>query len=346
MAEKILTQRMAKRIKESFLAAPAYKTDAEVDADIPVDGLTHRLDVAPYKMKDLYPDTYTTMTSAPDIDYSKLEYADGLFQGCAALQSVGDLDLSGAVSAAYLFDGCTALKSIGSLKVPRAYTLACAFRDCKALQTVPYIDTSHCRDFWGLFAGCTSLPETFPWTINMMAAENIHDRSCKLLFAYSSVKDATVVMDYHVELSRRPAVYQPGTVGNGDCNDVVVLIAQSKYQQYARNNGADGDTTATITIGLGNEKYADYTATLTAAVFSGIEVGTFYTEQAKYNLGCSFRPDLIDTIKGDVTTYPDAYRSYTGIAVDKVDTTAKTITFKRATYYIPNGIMHVDFGEV
>ena len=49
---------------------------------------------------------------------------------------------------------------------------------------------------------------------------------------------------------------------------------------------------------------------------------------------------------GDVTTYPDAYRSYTGIAVDKVDTTAKTITFKRATYYIPNGIMHVDFGEV
>lgn len=36
---------------------------------------------------------------------------------------------------------------------------------CNSLTTVPKYDTSNVKNFKGMFAGCTSLPKVFPWTI-------------------------------------------------------------------------------------------------------------------------------------------------------------------------------------
>lgn len=149
---------------------------------------------AGYKMKDLYPDTYQTMTSIPtDIDYSKLVRADGLFEGCAALQSVDGLDLSSAISASHLFEGCTSLTSVKGLNTPNVADFSFAFYDCENLSELEEFDTSKCHDFYEMFAGCTSLPEKFPWALNMMGLQKHRE---KLIFHCSSVKELDCYITY------------------------------------------------------------------------------------------------------------------------------------------------------
>ena len=112
--KKILAAKHVDRIKQKFIDKADLPSVFESPQDGDPVGTAKARDFgeetigqkAGYRMKDLYPDTYQTMTSIPtDIDYSKLIRADGLFEGCTALQSVDGLDLSSAISASHLFDG-------------------------------------------------------------------------------------------------------------------------------------------------------------------------------------------------------------------------------------------------
>lgn len=63
-----------------------------------------------YKMSDIYPDTYTTMTSIPDyLDVSQLTTMEGMFLGCAGLTSIPAFNTDRITSFYKAFWGCTSL---------------------------------------------------------------------------------------------------------------------------------------------------------------------------------------------------------------------------------------------
>lgn len=194
-----------------------------------------------YKMKDLYPDTYTTMTSVPDgLDVSNLRIADGLFQGCSALESVEGLDLSNALSADHIFEDCTALKSVKGIVAPKCESWKYAFQGCKALTEIGEWDTSVVKNFHGMFLECESLPETFPWTLDISNATQPFTGYTAAIFGYSSVRNVTLKQNWRYNIKARKFQY----------------IIGEYFREYIRHN--DIDTTAdsiTIPYTIGNDTY-------------------------------------------------------------------------------------------
>lgn len=209
--KKILAAKHIDRIKKKFIDRAELPGAFEQPQNADPVGTAKAQDFAEekiaamsgYRMKDLYPDTYQTMTSIPtDIDYSKLVRADRLFEGCAALQSVNGLDLSSAISASHLFDGCTSLTSVKGLITPNVADFEMAFSECTHLSELEEFDTSKCHNFYAMFMGCESLPEKFPWTLNMMSVAHLRDKNHgKLMFHCSSVKELDCYLTYPTEIS-------------------------------------------------------------------------------------------------------------------------------------------------
>ena len=104
-----------------------------------------KLTASKYKMSDIYPDTYRTMTEIPDeLEYSSLQSYAGMFRGCKALTKVPDMDTSNATIMMDMFEDC-------------------------GLSSVPELDTSGVRSFNEMFYGCKNLPAEFPWTIDLFS---------------------------------------------------------------------------------------------------------------------------------------------------------------------------------
>ena len=117
---KILGASGLERMRDSYFKNEGAFTHATLSEALPQDEIKAAESYGKYRMMDLYPDTYATMTAVPaDLDVSKLRVVDGLFQGCAALQSIEGLDISRAVSANDIFNGCTALKSVKGVNAPK-----------------------------------------------------------------------------------------------------------------------------------------------------------------------------------------------------------------------------------
>lgn len=75
-------------------------------------GLTVLTD-AKYTMRDIYPDTYQTMTYVPDnFDASQLTTMENMFAGCAALKEIPKINTSKITSFHGCFSGCTSLPAI------------------------------------------------------------------------------------------------------------------------------------------------------------------------------------------------------------------------------------------
>ena len=176
MAEKVLGTDGLEHIKEQFVKKPAGVSEETLNNT----DYTYHPDAGSqlyYKPHDtmatLYPNTYKTMTELPaDLDTSKIENADDFFAGMAALKHIDKADFPLAISAERIFKGCTSLESIGSINLPLARSLSEAFESCEKLTTVPEFDTGRCANFFGTFLNCKSLPETFPWTIDMLNVPN------------------------------------------------------------------------------------------------------------------------------------------------------------------------------
>ena len=177
-------------------------------------------DGAPYKIKDLYPDTYQTLTSPPpDIDYSQLVVADGLFEECINLKSAVGLDLSNAVSVNKLFYGCKELETVEGIKIPKVKDLQQAFYECEKLTDAPDINFSIAPDCYCCFVGCKSLPEIFPYTVDITHMEDQH--SYRLMFANSSVKKVNLRAKFDLCREMNFAFYLQKMVDSGkiDLND-------------------------------------------------------------------------------------------------------------------------------
>ena len=240
---KILGASGLERMRDSYFKNEGAFTHATLDAALPRAKIKAAESYGKYRMMDLYPDTYATMTTVPaDLDVSKLRVVDGLFQGCAALQSIEGLDISSAVSANDIFNGCTALKSVKGVNAPKCESWERAFMDCTSLSEIEEWDTSVITDFHRMFEGCTALPETFPWTLDVSNARQKNTKYTCRIFAQSSVRNVTLKQDWRLNINIKDYPFQ--------------YIVGKYFEEYKRHNAID--TTAAsidISIQIGNDTY-------------------------------------------------------------------------------------------
>ena len=165
-----------------------------------------------YKLKDIYPSTYQTMTTVPDkLDTSKVTNMGYMFTGCSAITSIPQLDTSKVTDMSQMFYNCTAITSIPQLdtskvtdmggmfincraltSVPQLDTskvtnMSSMFINCNAITSIPQLDTSKVTDMYGMFTSCKSLPEEFPWVIDCSSIDSVPSS----MFRGSSVKKVT-----------------------------------------------------------------------------------------------------------------------------------------------------------
>ena len=77
MATKILGSNGLKRMRDAYFRNDGFQEHKQIDAWLEHNAVVKEgYENGTYKMKDLYPDTYATMTSVPDgLDVSKLRIA-------------------------------------------------------------------------------------------------------------------------------------------------------------------------------------------------------------------------------------------------------------------------------
>ena len=317
-------------------------------------------------MCDLFPDTYQTMTTIPaNLDFSKLQDVQGLFKDCKALQKVDGLDLSSAVCARSLFEGCENLVSVSGLTVPNVTCWDFAFYGCHALTTVEEIDTSNATSMFFMFGDCTSLPATFPWTLDMTAATNDKNMtSCNgSVFSFSSVKAVTIKDNFTIQI--------PCTcIAGYTCKPYFLhYVTDAKFNEYVQQHGMPAGNTLTLTITVpscmnanGGIPYSskttgttDYKVTI-PDVSDWANGGALRELRANYLLAFSFHLKQVGS-KDGVYTYTDPVMSDDGTTVvtpmqikdyatapsnyeditiytPTVDTTNKTVTFTASTEHL------------
>ena len=157
-----------------------------------------------YKMSDLYPETYQTMTECPEeYDTSGCSLANYMFSGCARLTSVPTLNLANCIAMGYMFQNCSSLISIQSLNTSLNSVFAGMFSGCSSLTTLGYMDTSnvgvdhviHGLGFALMFNNCTSLPSTFPWAINVEGLAWATTTNADLGFAFGNMFQGSSVTE-------------------------------------------------------------------------------------------------------------------------------------------------------
>lgn len=124
-----------------------------------------------YKMRNVYPDTYTTMTTIPDaLDTSNLTTAESMFGGrsendtecCLNLVTIPQIDTSNVTNMSYMFICCSSLTTIPQLNTSKVINMNAMFWRCTSLTSVPQLDTSKATNVGRLFS------ETLITTIPLM----------------------------------------------------------------------------------------------------------------------------------------------------------------------------------
>ena len=85
------------------------------------------------------------------LDFSNKYYTDtnSMFQGCASLTTIPQLNFSKVTNAVYMFSGCTSLTTIPQLNFSKVTIANYMFHDCTSLTT---LDFSNIKTIGSLFA--------------------------------------------------------------------------------------------------------------------------------------------------------------------------------------------------
>ena len=111
-----------------------------------------------YKMSDVYPDTYQTMTEVPDkLDTSNVTNMYCMFQGCRSLTTIPELDTSNVTTMQGMFSSCSKLTSIPNLDTNNVTTMEGMFTYCSKLTSIPNLDMSNVTSTVIMFMGCSGL---------------------------------------------------------------------------------------------------------------------------------------------------------------------------------------------
>lgn len=168
-----------------------------------------------YKMYEVYPDTYDSMTEVPDqLDTSELTTMSGMFvkfappdfledasptqeeyeeevaktRAIANITIAPEMDCSHITNMSSMFgvDASREFETYPGIPGSPIYTLYASY-GCTNLTTVPLYDTHNVSNFQDMFACCTSLPRVFPWVI---AVDSIESYGALMsMFAGSSVEE-------------------------------------------------------------------------------------------------------------------------------------------------------------
>lgn len=113
-----------------------------------------------YRLKELFPETYRSMTESCQHPNDLLEV---------------DLVPRGSVEdASFMFDGCSSLMTVNSERLLGFHgfkNVAAMFQDCESLEEMPAIDTSKAEDLSYMFSGCLSLSAPVP--LETKSAKNV-----------------------------------------------------------------------------------------------------------------------------------------------------------------------------
>ena len=254
--KKLLGSTGLRRLRNSYLKNEGNFTHTTLDEALDRDEVIKAAsEYGTYKMKELYPDTYATMTSVPEgLDVSKLRIADGLFQGCAALTSIDGLDLSNAISAEHIFEDCKALKSVKGIVAPKCASWAYAFQGCTSLADIEAIDTSRVSNLHGMFLECAARPDTFPWTLELSNAWDKLAGGTGAIFGFSSVRNVTLKQDWRLNLHALILTSYDSYTKKYEAN--FDRLIGEYFQEYRQHH--DVDTTAasvTMPFPIGNDTY-------------------------------------------------------------------------------------------
>jgi hypothetical protein len=147
-----------------------------------------------YKMYEVYPDAYDSMTAVPDaLDTSELTTMSDMFvkfvspdfpedssptqeeyeeevaktRAIANVTIAPEMDCSNVTDMSNMF-GVYVLEEFKIDPDDKYSDVRSIYTSygCSNLTTVPEYDTSKVKNFSCMFAGCTSLPKVFPWTID------------------------------------------------------------------------------------------------------------------------------------------------------------------------------------
>ena len=118
-----------------------------------------------YRMMELYPNIYATMTSVPnDKDwYSFTEDlddffgADSMFRHCKKISTIPLINLSNVKTIFALVAECQSLTSIPQLDTSSVENMNWVFQNCISLTTIPLLNTSNATTMNRMFWDCTSL---------------------------------------------------------------------------------------------------------------------------------------------------------------------------------------------
>lgn len=104
-----------------------------------------------------------SITSAPNVDTSKMCEAYLMFSNCENLETVPNMDLSSvyggsltsdAVECGSMFSGCENLRSVGKLTTPNTRVFSDMFYGCKNLTYIPDMDFDGAMRMVGMFRDC------------------------------------------------------------------------------------------------------------------------------------------------------------------------------------------------
>lgn len=216
-------------------------------------------DGTPYKMADLYPDSYDVMGSVPDTaGFSSLPIVDGLYKGCAGLMTLPDTTFKNGVSAVEFAKGCTYLENASWVVLP-AQDIQHAFFGCENLQEPPEIDWPRVSNAYGCFWGCTRLAEVFPQIVDLSGMSD--KGGWRGMFAESGVR-LVYVRGYDLLVED----YEPFT----GTENILLYYAWAKW---CEGEGVENDGTTTITFDMPNAGYTGNT-TINGTVYF-ISEGTY-----------------------------------------------------------------------
>ena len=64
-------------------------------------------------MKNMYPEAYQDLTSAPEVDIANAKYTDHMYEGCVSMTTIpNELDMSNVIHAYGMFKGCSKLENL------------------------------------------------------------------------------------------------------------------------------------------------------------------------------------------------------------------------------------------
>lgn len=115
-----------------------------------------------YRMSELYPSTYNTMTELPNdrdwIDFVRYrKILSDMFSNCTNLTTIPPFDTQNVTIMYSMFYNCKNLKKIPSFNTQNVKIMVSMFNNCTNLITIPLFDTQNVIGTQQMFFNCTSL---------------------------------------------------------------------------------------------------------------------------------------------------------------------------------------------